>query len=72
MVKNGDVVLNKVFVPDEDRLPGINSFRGINKELRALLDEDFYLVELLTSATGVCHVSRYGGMAANRHINGSF
>ncbi|RLM97749.1 acyl-coenzyme A oxidase 4, peroxisomal-like [Panicum miliaceum] len=31
MVQNGDVVLNKVFVPDEDRLPGINSFQDINK-----------------------------------------
>ncbi|XP_039803340.1 acyl-coenzyme A oxidase 4, peroxisomal-like [Panicum virgatum] len=31
MVQNGDVVLNKVFVSDEDRLPGINSFRDINK-----------------------------------------
>jgi acyl-CoA oxidase len=33
MVQNGDVVLNKVFVPDEDRLPGINSFQDINKVL---------------------------------------
>jgi len=54
MVQNGDIVLNKVFVPEEDRLPGINSFRDINKVFAN------------------CHVSRYGGMAANRHINGSF
>jgi hypothetical protein len=32
----------------------------------------FNFVEHLTSETGVCHVSRYGGMAANRRINGSF
>jgi len=54
MVQNGDIILNKVFVPEEDRLPGINSFRDINKVFAN------------------CHVSRYGGMAANRHINGSF
>ena len=46
MVQNGDIVLNKVFVPEEDRLPCIHSM-------------------------GVCHVSHYGGMTANRHINGS-
>ncbi|PWZ30633.1 hypothetical protein Zm00014a_033633 [Zea mays] len=33
MVQNGDIVLNKVFVPDEDRLPGINSFQDISKVL---------------------------------------
>jgi len=32
----------------------------------------FNFVEHLTSETGVCHVSHYGGMAANRRINGSF
>lgn len=31
MVQNGDIILNKVFVPDEDRLPGINSFQDISK-----------------------------------------
>jgi hypothetical protein len=34
MVQNGDIVLNKVFVPDEDRLPGINSFQDISKVTR--------------------------------------
>jgi acyl-CoA oxidase len=33
MVQNGDIVLNEVFVPEEDRLPGINSFKDINKVL---------------------------------------
>lgn len=33
MVQNGDILLNKVFVPDEDRLPGVNSFRDTNKVL---------------------------------------
>ncbi|RAL53737.1 hypothetical protein DM860_015465 [Cuscuta australis] len=31
MVQNGDILLNKVFVPDEDRLPGVNSFQDTNK-----------------------------------------
>ncbi|WVZ96683.1 hypothetical protein U9M48_042288 [Paspalum notatum var. saurae] len=31
MVQNGDIVLNNVFVPEEDRLPGISSFKDINE-----------------------------------------
>lgn len=31
MVQNGDITMNDVFVPDEDRLPGINSFKDTNK-----------------------------------------
>lgn len=31
MVQNGDIVMNDVFVPDEDRLPGINSFKDTSK-----------------------------------------
>jgi acyl-CoA oxidase len=31
MVQNGDIILNKVFVSEEDRLTGINSFQDINK-----------------------------------------
>lgn len=31
MVQNGDILLQKVFVPDEDWLPGINSFQDTNK-----------------------------------------
>lgn len=31
IVQNGDIVLKRVFVPDEDRLPGINSFQDTNK-----------------------------------------
>lgn len=33
IVQNGDILLNKVFVPDEDRLPGVNSFQDTNKVL---------------------------------------
>lgn len=31
IVQNGDILFNKVFVPDEDRLPGVNSFQDTNK-----------------------------------------
>lgn len=31
IVQNGDILLKKVFVPDEDRLPGVNSFKDTNK-----------------------------------------
>lgn len=31
IVQNGDIQLRKVFVPDEDRLPGVNSFQDTNK-----------------------------------------
>ncbi|GJU78695.1 acyl-coenzyme A oxidase 4, peroxisomal, partial [Tanacetum coccineum] len=33
MVQNGDIMLNRVFVTDEDRLPGVNSFRDTSKVL---------------------------------------
>lgn len=31
MVQNGDILLKNVFVPDEDRLPGVSSFQDTNK-----------------------------------------
>lgn len=33
IVQNGDIQFKKVFVPDEDRLPGVNSFQDTNKVL---------------------------------------
>ncbi|URE28682.1 Acyl-CoA dehydrogenase, N-terminal domain [Musa troglodytarum] len=33
IVQNGDIILNKVFVPDEDKLPGVNSFQDTSKVL---------------------------------------
>ncbi|XP_057983489.1 acyl-coenzyme A oxidase 4, peroxisomal-like isoform X2 [Malania oleifera] len=33
IVQNGDILLKKVFVPDEDRLPGVNSFQDTAKVL---------------------------------------
>ncbi|VFQ71200.1 unnamed protein product [Cuscuta campestris] len=35
IVQNGDVLLKKVFVPDEDRLPGVDSFQDTKKVLAA-------------------------------------
>lgn len=43
MVQNGDILLKKVFVPDEDRLPGVNSFQDTNK-VRCLLFYELSLV----------------------------
>jgi hypothetical protein len=31
IVQNGDIVMKKVFVPDEDRIEGVNSFQDTNK-----------------------------------------
>ncbi|KAK6943482.1 Acyl-CoA dehydrogenase/oxidase, N-terminal [Dillenia turbinata] len=31
IVQNGDILLNRVFVPDEDRLPCVNSFQNTNQ-----------------------------------------
>ncbi|KAK4478467.1 hypothetical protein RD792_013942 [Penstemon davidsonii] len=33
IVQNGDILLKNTFVPDEDRLPGVNSFQDTNKVL---------------------------------------
>lgn len=33
IVQNGDILLKKVFIPDEDRIPGIDSFQDTNKIL---------------------------------------
>ncbi|XP_010264611.1 PREDICTED: acyl-coenzyme A oxidase 4, peroxisomal-like [Nelumbo nucifera] len=33
IVQNGDILLKNVFVPDEDRLPGVNSFQDTSKVL---------------------------------------
>ncbi|GFP93024.1 acyl-coenzyme a oxidase 4 peroxisomal [Phtheirospermum japonicum] len=33
MIQNGDILMKSVFVPDEDRLPGVDSFQDTNKVL---------------------------------------
>lgn len=33
MVQNGDITMDDVFIPEEDRIPGINSFKDTNKVL---------------------------------------
>lgn len=33
IVQNGDILLNRVFVPDEDKLPGVTCFQDTNKVL---------------------------------------
>lgn len=45
IVQNGDIILRKVFVPDEDRIAELNSFQDTNKvRLFMLL---FFLLLLL-------------------------
>jgi hypothetical protein len=84
MVQNGDILLNKVFVPEEDRLTGINSFQDISKvhattnfpcSLLAywnVLLGHLILVPMYswTAGLGPRNVTYYGGMAANWHIDG--
>lgn len=36
MVQNGDIILKSVFVPDEDKLPGVKSFQDTSKVREAL------------------------------------
>ena len=36
IVQNGDIVLKEVFVPDEDRLVGVNSFKDTAKVVKSL------------------------------------
>lgn len=31
MVQNGDILMKDVFVPDEDKIVGVNSFQDTNK-----------------------------------------
>jgi acyl-CoA oxidase len=52
MVQNGDIVMEDVFVPDEDRLPGINSFQDTNKV------SEMWTIICLTCVNmpyGLCH-----------------
>lgn len=72
MVQNGDIVLNKVCAPDEDRLPGVNSFQDVSKGT-----DHLYLISLLlcqiTISMGVfdvCH--RYGGPLHDFHTSFCF
>lgn len=39
MVQNGDIILKGVFVPDQDRLPGVNSFQDTNKVMEMYISE---------------------------------
>ncbi|GMP51260.1 hypothetical protein CsSME_00017553 [Camellia sinensis var. sinensis] len=56
MVQNGDILLKKVFVPDEDKLPGINSFRDTNKVLAsARLMVAWQLIGIPIGVYDMCH-----------------
>ncbi|KAI8014120.1 Acyl-coenzyme A oxidase 4, peroxisomal [Camellia lanceoleosa] len=56
MVQNGDILLKKVFVPDEDKLPGINSFGDTNKVLAsARLMVAWQLIGIPIGVYDMCH-----------------
>ncbi|KAL7247880.1 hypothetical protein ACSBR2_002729 [Camellia fascicularis] len=56
MVQNGDILLKKVFVPDEDKLPGITSFRDTNKVLAsARLMVAWQLIGIPIGVYDMCH-----------------
>lgn len=47
MVQNGDIVMENAFVPDKDRLPGINSFADTNKVFHSYVDVKFKCVMMI-------------------------
>ncbi|XP_047330931.1 acyl-coenzyme A oxidase 4, peroxisomal-like [Impatiens glandulifera] len=56
IVQNGDIRLNKVFVPDEDRIPGANSFQDVNKALAlSRLMVAWQTVGMSMGAYDMCH-----------------
>lgn len=57
MVQNGDILLKKVFVPDEDRLSGINSFKDINKVISLSIISIYSIYSILIHT--VLHVHLY-------------
>jgi acyl-CoA oxidase len=57
-VQNADIVLDKAFVPDNDRLPGVNSFADTNKVLA--ISRIMVAWQPVGLAMGVCDMaSRY-------------
>ena len=50
VVQNGDIVLKEVFVPDEDRLVGINSFQDTAKVVKS-----FCIILVSKEAGHQCH-----------------
>lgn len=49
IVQNGDIVMKRVFVPDEDRLPGVNSFQDTNKVMKRYISQFYQLY-----SQGIC------------------
>ncbi|KAL7209841.1 hypothetical protein ACSBR1_031412 [Camellia fascicularis] len=72
MVQNGDILLKKVFVPDEDKLPGINSFQDTNKVfVSTRLIVAWQLIDIPIGVYDMCH--RYDiawGELTNVHLFG--
>ncbi|KAB2630494.1 acyl-coenzyme A oxidase 4 [Pyrus ussuriensis x Pyrus communis] len=68
IVQNGDILLNKVFVPDEERLPGVNSFQDTNKVLAVLrVMVAWQPIGLCMGVYDMCH--RYKNMPKQRSLS---
>ncbi|XP_020585842.1 acyl-coenzyme A oxidase 4, peroxisomal-like [Phalaenopsis equestris] len=60
IIQNGDILFNKVFVPDEDWLPGVNSFQEVNKILSfARIMVSWQAIGISMGVFDMCH--RYAG-----------
>ncbi|KAH0452688.1 hypothetical protein IEQ34_019987 [Dendrobium chrysotoxum] len=56
IMQNGDTLLKGVFVPEEDRLPGINSFQDVNKMLLvARLMASWQAIGISMGVFDLCH-----------------
>ena len=65
-VQNADIDLRDVFVPDSDRLPGVQSFRDTNK---VWLSHQELPVQM-ASFLGFGRFQDYGSMAAGGYLLG--
>jgi hypothetical protein len=68
LVQNADIFLDNVFVPDNDRLEKMSSFRDTAK-VRSVNIVDFPFYDLFFRS-GAGDLSHYGGVAAGRREHG--
>lgn len=54
IVQNGDILLKKAFIPDEDRLPGVNSFQDTNKVWCQSFSFFFFVFSLNSAVCSWC------------------
>ncbi|XP_020267800.1 acyl-coenzyme A oxidase 4, peroxisomal-like [Asparagus officinalis] len=75
IVQNGDILMNKVFVPEEDRLPGVNSFQDTNKVLAvSRIMVSWQPIGIVMGVFDICHRylkerKQFGAPLASFQIN---